>query len=427
MVTNMLQQITSLLHSPLFSERRNGIKLLASYLQQAAGQPEPQQQVTVLVSEALSEQNDLMQQETLELLLNYFNRIQFDARYLLPPLIDIYKGKQTASHSLVMSILVKILETNAYPARDLILKFFDGAARGQILKDQGVLDLLYVLGQVTPVHGTTKQLYFDLIFNTDSVPVHLPPALTTKFQQVVGTHFWGLEHQRKVRQVEIAQIGVTFPVESEFFAIFRGFVAALTKASKKSPMQPELLDDILKQFPPFPLDQCLSPFFFIEVMSVIKHHVGGETDEFDIAGILKTVLPVNFSLIGTEAATKLPSGLASTVTPKGEFYIHVQIQKVQQNYTPFTFYVDILGKQVSLVVPFEMPRPGDPALHDDVYAGEETRISISAGTNGDYMTSTCFACGEKNDFRIEEIAHPAPLYCKSCGVLLKRQGELHLI
>ncbi len=423
----MLQQITTLLHSSLFSERKNGIKLLASYLQQAAGQLAPQQQVTVLVGEALSEPNDLMQQETLGLFLNYFNWIRFDARYLLPPLIDIYKAKQPASRSLVVSILVKILETNAYPARDLILKFFDGATRGQNLKDQGVVDLLRVLGQVTPVHGTTKQLYFDLIFNTDSVPVHIPPALTTKFQLMVGTHFWALEHQRKVRQVEIAQTGVTFPVESEYFALFRGFVTALTKTSAKFPMKPELLDDILKQFPPFPLDQCLSPFFFIEVNSVTKRHVGGETDEFDIAGILKTVLPVNFSLIGTDAATRSPTGLASNVTPNGEFHVRVQIQKVQQNYTPFTFYVDILGKQLSLIVSFAMPRLGEPVMHDDVYAGVEPPVSISAGTNGDYMTSICLACGEKNDFRIEEIAHPAPLYCKSCGVLLKRQGELHLI
>jgi len=74
-----------------------------------------------------------------------------------------------------------------------------------------------------------------------------------------------------------------------------------------------------------------------------------------------------------------------------------------------------------------MPHPGDPIFHADIFSGEEKAVSVSAGTNGDYLKTICMACGENNAFRIEEIANPAPLYCKSCGVLLKRHGELHLI
>jgi len=153
----MLQQITSLLRSTLLSERRNGIKLLASYLRDAVDQPEPRQQVSVLVGDVLSEQNVLMQQPALELLLNHFARIKFDADALLPPLLDIYKERNPATHPLVVGLLVKILETNIYPARNLIRKFFGSATREQNLGSEGVADFLHVLCQVSPVYGDTKR------------------------------------------------------------------------------------------------------------------------------------------------------------------------------------------------------------------------------------------------------------------------------
>ncbi len=423
----MIQQITTLLRSTLYSERRNGIKLLATYLQETPMQLEQPEQLTVLVGDALSEQSDLVQQQALELLLQYFPKVKFIPGYLISPLVDLFKSKKAAIRALVISILAKVLETNVYPALDLLQKFFDTPARGQKLDDQRLIDLLQVLCKVFPIHGETKRLFFNLLFNLKVMPVHIPDKYITKVQQVVGTHLWGLEHQRKVRPVDITQNGIMFPVEGEKMPQFRECVTALIQASNKSPITRETMDNLLRKFPPFPLDRCFAPFFFIDVTSVTKRHVFGDMHEFEIEGVLKCLLPVSFSLIGTETATASPTGLESTVNPSGEFHIHIQILKMYQNYIPFMFYVDVLGKQVPLLMPFVMPRPGDPVLHDDLYAGEEKGVSITAGVNGEYMTTICIACGQENAFRIAEIASSAPLYCKSCGVLLKRQGELHLI
>ncbi len=424
----MWQQITSLMHSTLYSERRNGIKLLATYLQETPVRAEQPEQLAALLGDALSEQSDLVQQQALELLLQHFTKIKFISGYLVSPLLDLFKTKKATLHSLIISILAKVLETNVYPALDLIQKFFGTPAKGQKLATSGIVDLLQVLCKLFPIHGDTKRLFYNLLFDLNAVPVRIPDKCITKFQQVLGTHLWGLEHQRKVRQVDVAQTGTTFPVEGELLIQFREFVTALNQASARAPLTPETMENILRKFPPFALDRCFAPFFFLDVTSVSKRHVTGETHDLEIIGILKCLLPVSFSLIGTEAATASPMGLESTINSSGEFHIHIQIKKMYQNYIPFMFYVEILGKQVPLLMPFIMPRPGDPTLHADNFSLDKEAIPVPLNTNGgEYLRATCLSCGEQNAFRISEIASPAPLYCRSCGVLMKRPGERHLI
>ncbi|OLS15646.1 MAG: hypothetical protein RBG13Loki_0745 [Promethearchaeota archaeon CR_4] len=423
----MMQQIISLLHSTLLSERRNGLKLLASYLRDAVDESTSQLQVSILVGDALREQNNLIQQSALELLFNDFTKIKFESNHLLVPLLDIFKDGNPGTHSLIVGILVKILESNLYPPRELIQKFFGSTAQEEKLNGWRLGDFLQVLCQVSSVHGDTKRMYFDLFFNVDNIPTQFPTDLITKVQVIVGTHFWNLEHQRKVRQVEISPLGITFPVEEELLPQFRTFITALTHAAIKSTLDPEILDEVLRSFPPFRLDQCLTPFFFTEVTSVTKHRLRADVDEIEIVGILKTVLPVTFLLIGAESTTFSPKDMVSNVNSSGEFHINVRTRKTHQNYIPFTFYVDILGKQVQLTVPFMMPAPDDPVVHTNIYVGAEKAVLVPVGMNGEYLQAICIACGRQNAFRIEEIANPAPLYCKSCGVLLKRYGELHLI
>ena len=159
------------------------------------------------------------------------------------------------------------------------------------------------------------------------MPVQFPGNLTTKVQLIVGTHFWNLEHQRKVRQVEVAHPDIIFPVEGELLPQFWAFMTALNKTSTTSTLKPETLDDILHGFPPFPLDQCLAPFFFIETTSVTKRHILPGVDEFEIAGNLNSLLPVNFLVIGTETASVSPKGLTSNVNPSGDFQIRSESGK----------------------------------------------------------------------------------------------------
>ncbi len=423
-----MQQITSLLRSTRFTEKKSGIKMLATYLQDAPVQAEQPEQVAALIGEALSEQSDLVQEQALELLLQHFAKIKFIQAYLLSPLVDLFRTKKAAVRAVVISILAKVLEANAYPALDLIQKFYGTPAKGQKLESTALMDLLQMLCKVFPTHGETKRLYYNLLFNMNALPVRFPDKYITKFQQAVGTHLWGLEHLRKVRQVDVAETGIMFPVEGELLTQFREFVTTLIQASARSPITQETMDNILRKFPPFPLDRCFAPFFFIDVTSVTERHVFADTHEFEIEGILKCLLPVAFSLIGTETATVSPTRLETTVQPSGEFHIHIQIKKMYQNYIPLMFYVDVLGTQVPLLMPFVMPRPGNPTLHADKFTRDEGTIPVPLNTNGgEYLRATCLSCGEQNAFRISEIANPAPLYCRLCGVLMKRPGEMHLI
>lgn len=416
------------MHSTLYSERRNGIKLLATYLQETSVQSAQAEQVAALLGEALSEPSDLVREQALELLLNHFPKVKFVAGYLVVPLVDLFKSKKATARALVINILAKVLENKAYPALDLIQRFFGTPTKGQKMAPESIVDLLQVLCKVFPIHGETKMLYYNLLFNLDAVPVHIPDKFVTKFQQVIGTHLWGLEHQRKVRQVDVAQTGLTFPVEGELLTQFTQFVAALNKANSKSPLTPEIMETLLHRFPPFPLDQCFAPLFFLDITSVTKRHVSTEVHEIEIEGCLKCLLPANFTLIGTEAATTSPKGLESIVQPSGEFHLHIQIKKTYQNYIPLMFYVDIMGRQVPMLMPFIMPCKSDPILHGENFALDERAMPVPLVTNGgEYLRATCLSCGEQNAFRVSEITNPAPLYCRSCGVLMKRPGELHLI